>query len=60
MVDAYNAVLYRQGQEVRLKKDNAVFTTRIGQVSVQGELLTRDVLDRRFVFGEVEWVLDGR
>ena len=57
MVDAYNAVLYRQGQEVRLKKDNAVFSTRVERVSPQGELLTRDVLDRRFTFGEVEWVI---
>lgn len=57
MVDAYNAALYRQGQEVRLKKDNAVFTTRVERVTAQGELLTRDVLDRRFTFGEVEWVI---
>ncbi len=57
MVDAYNGVLYRKGEEVRLKKDNAVFTTRVERVSVQGELLTRDVLDRCFTFGEVEWVM---
>jgi BirA family transcriptional regulator, biotin operon repressor / biotin---[acetyl-CoA-carboxylase] ligase len=57
MVDAYNAVLYRRGQEVRLKKDNAVFSTRVERVSMQGELLTRDVLDRCFTFGEVEWVI---
>ena len=57
MVEAYNGVLYRQGQEVRLKKDNAVFATRVERVSPQGELLTRDVLDRRFTFGEVEWII---
>jgi BirA family transcriptional regulator, biotin operon repressor / biotin---[acetyl-CoA-carboxylase] ligase len=57
MVDAYNALLYRQGQEVRLRKDNVVFSTRVERVSPQGELLTRDVLDRRFSFGEVEWVV---
>ncbi len=57
LVEAYNAALYRRGQEVRLKKDNAVFTTRIQSVSPQGELLTRDVLDRQFVFGEVEWII---
>jgi BirA family biotin operon repressor/biotin-[acetyl-CoA-carboxylase] ligase len=50
-------VLYRQGQEVRLKKDNAVFSTHVERVSPQGELLTRDVLDRRFTFGEVEWII---
>ena len=58
LLEAYNAVLYRRGEEVRLRKENAVFTTRIERVSPQGELLTRDVLDRRFSFGEVEWVLD--
>jgi BirA family transcriptional regulator, biotin operon repressor / biotin---[acetyl-CoA-carboxylase] ligase len=57
MVDAYNTVLYRRGEEVRLRKDNAVFSTRVERVSTQGELLTRDVLERRFNFGEVEWVI---
>ncbi len=58
LLEAYNAVLYRRGQEVRLRKDNAVFTTRVEGVSPQGQLLTRDVLDRSFSFGEVEWILD--
>lgn len=53
----YNRVLYRRGQEVRLRKGNAVFTTRIDEVSPQGELLTRDVLQRQFHFGEVEWII---
>lgn len=57
LLEAYNAVLFRQGQEVRLRKDNAVFTTRVEGVSPQGRLLTRDVLDRSFGFGEVEWVI---
>ena len=57
IVDAYNGVLYRRGQEVRLKRDNAVFATRVERVSAQGELLTRDVLERSFTFGEVEWVI---
>ena len=57
LIDEYNTVLYRRGQEVRLRKDNAVFSTRVERVSAQGELVTRDVLERRFNFGEVEWVL---
>jgi len=57
LLEAYNAVLYRRGQEVRLRKDNAVFTTRVEGVSPQGQLLTRDVLERSFSFGEVEWVI---
>jgi BirA family transcriptional regulator, biotin operon repressor / biotin---[acetyl-CoA-carboxylase] ligase len=57
LLRAYNERLYRRGMEVRLKKESAVFTTRIEGVSMQGQLLTRDVLDRRFTFGEVEWVI---
>lgn len=57
LTEAYNAVLYRRGQEVRLRKDNAVFSTRVERVSVHGQLLTRDVLERSFNFGEVEWVI---
>ena len=53
----YNDRLYRLGQEVRLRKDNAVFDTVISGVSPQGHLLTRDVLEREFYFGEVEWII---
>jgi BirA family biotin operon repressor/biotin-[acetyl-CoA-carboxylase] ligase len=54
----YNQRLYGRGREVRLKKDNAVFSTVVQGVSPQGMLLTRDVLDRQFAFGEVEWQHD--
>ncbi len=53
----YNDRLYRLGQEVRLRKDNAVFDTVITGVTPQGHLLTKDVLEREFSFGEVEWVI---
>lgn len=57
LIGEYNRVLYRRGHEVQLKKGTAVFRTRVEGVSPQGELLTRDVLERRFTFGEVEWVI---
>jgi BirA family transcriptional regulator, biotin operon repressor / biotin---[acetyl-CoA-carboxylase] ligase len=57
ILEQYNARLYGQGRKVRLKKDNTVFDTMVEGVSAQGELLTRDVLSRRFGFGEVEWVI---
>jgi len=57
LIEEYNALLYKKGQEVRLKKGNAVFTTVVEGVSMQGELLTRDVLQRSFGFGEVDWIL---
>ena len=53
----YNTRLYRLGQEVRLRKDNAAFDTVITGVSAQGQLLTKDVLEREFSFGEVEWII---
>jgi BirA family transcriptional regulator, biotin operon repressor / biotin---[acetyl-CoA-carboxylase] ligase len=57
LVEEYNNCLYKRGQTVRLKKGTAVFETMVEGVSPQGELLTRDVLERRFQFGEVEWVI---
>jgi BirA family biotin operon repressor/biotin-[acetyl-CoA-carboxylase] ligase len=57
LVEEYNNHLYKRGQSIRLKKGTAVFETVVEGVSAQGELLTRDVLERRFQFGEVEWVI---
>jgi BirA family biotin operon repressor/biotin-[acetyl-CoA-carboxylase] ligase len=57
LLDEYNQRLYRRDQPVRLKKDQAVFETVVKKVTPTGELLTRDVLDRQFTFGEIEWVL---
>jgi BirA family biotin operon repressor/biotin-[acetyl-CoA-carboxylase] ligase len=53
----YNARLYRLGQEIRLRKDNALFDTVVTGVSPLGRLITKDVLEREFSFGEVEWVI---
>ena len=53
----YNHRLYGRDRDARLKKDNAVFTTRILGVSRQGVLLTRDTLERQFTFGEIEWII---
>ena len=53
----YNRRLFGRNRDVRLKKDNAVFTTHILGVSGQGTLLTRDTLERQFTFGEIEWII---
>jgi len=57
LLQEYNTRLFRRGQPVRLKKDNAVFETVISGVGPTGLLLTRDTLDRTFRFGEVEWII---
>lgn len=53
----YNRNLYKNGEVVRLKKNNIVFDTTVKGVSAQGQLLTADTLERHFEFGEVEWVI---
>lgn len=57
LLQEYNDRLYRRDQSVRLKKDQAVFSTVVKGVTPTGELITRDVLERHFSFGEVEWVI---
>ena len=57
LIEQYNERLYKRGETVRLKKDNAVFETTVVAVSPHGQLQTRDVLEREFSFGEVEWVI---
>lgn len=57
LIGQYNDRLYRLGKEVRLRKDNAVFGTVVTGVSPQGQLLTKDAVDREFSFGEVDWVI---
>ena len=54
----YHAAMYRIGEKVKLKKDSSVFETNVCGVTEQGQLHTKDVMDRFFGVGEVEWVLD--
>ena len=57
LLQYYNDHLYKKNEAVMLKKENAVFQTTIRSVSEYGQLLTEDVTERSFDFGEVEWVL---
>ena len=52
----YNSNLYKRNETVRLKKANAVFETTIVSVNRQGKLITRDVVEREFDWGEVEFI----
>jgi BirA family transcriptional regulator, biotin operon repressor / biotin---[acetyl-CoA-carboxylase] ligase len=51
-----NNHLYKKNETVSLKKGNAVFATKIIAVNEYGQLLTEDVMERKFEVGEVEWV----
>jgi BirA family biotin operon repressor/biotin-[acetyl-CoA-carboxylase] ligase len=53
----YRQVLYKLHQPVKLKKENSVFETTIQGVTPSGQLITRDVLERYFEVGEVEWII---
>jgi len=55
MLDAYNQNLFARNRLVKLKKQNIVFETKIIGVSVSGQLITQDALERRFNFDEVQF-----
>ena len=53
----YNSHLYRIGENVKLRKGNILFETRVKGVSETGQLITSDSMERQFDFGEVEWII---
>jgi BirA family biotin operon repressor/biotin-[acetyl-CoA-carboxylase] ligase len=55
MLGEYNQHLYARDKTVKLKKENIVFQTKITGVSSSGQLITKDALERRFDFDEVEF-----
>lgn len=56
IIAEYQSVLYKKDQKIRLKKDNAVFETRVKGVSMEGRLLTTGVIEQDWGWGEVQWV----
>jgi BirA family biotin operon repressor/biotin-[acetyl-CoA-carboxylase] ligase len=57
ILEEYNQHLYKMKKLVRLKRNNMVFETMIKGVSAQGQLLTVDAIEKKFDFGEVEWMI---
>ncbi|HEX6431285.1 MAG TPA: biotin--[acetyl-CoA-carboxylase] ligase [Niastella sp.] len=57
IMQQYQQVLYKIHQPVTLKKGTILFETTICGVSDTGRLLTRDVIEREFDFGEVEMII---
>jgi BirA family biotin operon repressor/biotin-[acetyl-CoA-carboxylase] ligase len=53
----YNERLFMRNQQVRLKKEQVVFTCSIKEVTLFGELIVSDAMKDSFSFGEVEWIL---
>jgi BirA family transcriptional regulator, biotin operon repressor / biotin---[acetyl-CoA-carboxylase] ligase len=52
----YNENLFCRNNVVKLKKGDIVFETKIEKISSVGELITKDIIERRFKFDEVEWL----
>lgn len=52
----YNENLFGLENKVKLKKNNVVFETVVKSVSPQGQLITFDVIERKFDVNEVNWV----
>jgi BirA family biotin operon repressor/biotin-[acetyl-CoA-carboxylase] ligase len=57
IMQEYQQVLYKLHQPVMLKKGNISFETTIVGVTDTGQLKTKDVMEREFYFGEVEFVI---
>jgi BirA family biotin operon repressor/biotin-[acetyl-CoA-carboxylase] ligase len=53
LLKEYNSYLFRKNEKVRLKKETIVFETTIIEVTADGQLHTKDAIDRYFNFGEV-------
>jgi BirA family biotin operon repressor/biotin-[acetyl-CoA-carboxylase] ligase len=53
----YHTHLYKKDETVKLKKGSRVFETTIKGVSTSGQLITQHLIEERFEFGEIEWVI---
>jgi BirA family biotin operon repressor/biotin-[acetyl-CoA-carboxylase] ligase len=53
----YNENLFCRNKMVMLRKGNVVFETKIKKVNPFGELITKDAIERKFEFNDVEWLL---
>lgn len=57
IMQQYQQVLYKMHEPVTLKKGTILFETTIQGVSDSGRLITKDVIEREFDFGEVEFII---
>ncbi len=57
-VNNYHEVLYKRNEEVKLKRGNKVFNTRVKSVTRNGKLVTGNGVEEIFSVGEVEWKIN--
>ncbi|HXL57981.1 MAG TPA: biotin--[acetyl-CoA-carboxylase] ligase [Chitinophagaceae bacterium] len=53
----YNAVLYKHGQSIKLKKANVSFNAILKEVNEYGQLVVEASAEQTFNVGEIEWVV---
>jgi BirA family transcriptional regulator, biotin operon repressor / biotin---[acetyl-CoA-carboxylase] ligase len=57
ILNNYNEFLYKKNQLVKMKTAGVYFETTIQSVNKEGKLLTTDIIDNAFTYGQVEWIL---
>ena len=57
IIHDYNRNLYRLNSPVKVRKGNIIFQTTVKEVLSSGHLVTYDTIERKFGFGEIEWIL---
>jgi BirA family biotin operon repressor/biotin-[acetyl-CoA-carboxylase] ligase len=59
IIQQYKTYLYKLNEQVKLKKDNRVFEATFTDVTFNGQMVARHVIEERFDVGEVEWLING-
>ncbi|CAN5837478.1 N/A [soil metagenome] len=57
ITEAYNKILFKKGQKVKLKKNNIVFECTVKEVNTYGQLVTQSATEEVFEVGEVQWII---
>ncbi len=57
IIEKYNNSLYKKGEKVLFKKNNAVGVYTIQSVNAQGELVVQSAIEETFNHGTVEWII---
>lgn len=59
ILEQYNAVLFKRGERVSLRKGDEVFECVIDRVDKHGLLWVQEAMQPYFQFGEVQWILNN-
>lgn len=59
LLEQYNAVLFKRGEKVKLRKGEEEFECVIDRVDKNGLLWVQQAMQDYFQFGEVQWILNS-